>query len=181
MQIKVKKLLCSDHHFFHDKILEFGVRGKLWNTIKEHNEALVEKHNQTVAPDDHVFFGGDLILSVPGEEKELLAALHDTVGKMNGKKYLIPGNHCTPAKMKAYYQSGLFHAIAGYWEFNKDIFFSHVPVHESQIGRWKINVHGHVHEHTLDDQRYFNVSMEAINYTPIDLEEVYERKRKIYG
>ena len=34
----------------------------------------------------------------------------------------------------------------------------------------KINLHGHIH--LIDDLRYFNVSMENIDYTPISLEEI---------
>ena len=34
----------------------------------------------------------------------------------------------------------------------------------------KINLH--VHSNNIDDLRYFNVSMENIDYTPISLEEI---------
>ena len=43
------------------------------------------------------------------------------------------------------------------------------------IERWKGNIHGHVHANTLSDSLYINVSVENINYTPIDFEEIKER------
>ena len=51
---------------------------------------------------------------------------------------------------------------------------SHVPVHPSQLDRWKLNVHGHLHAETvmlgdIPDSRYYNVSMEAIDFTPVHL------------
>lgn len=36
----------------------------------------------------------------------------------------------------------------------------------------KGKIHGHVHSNNIDDLRYFNVSMENIDYTPISLEEI---------
>ena len=41
-------------------------------------------------------------------------------------------------------------------------------------------IHGHIHEQTLDPiifklENYFNVSVENINYTPIDLQEIIKR------
>ena len=56
---------------------------------------------------------------------------------------------------------------------------THIPVHPESLARWGLNVHGHLHANRVNlplaqipDRRYFNVSMEQINYTPISLEEV---------
>jgi calcineurin-like phosphoesterase family protein len=35
-----------------------------------------------------------------------------------------------------------------------------------------MNIHGHVHENTLDDKRYINVSAEVIDYRPKTLREL---------
>jgi calcineurin-like phosphoesterase family protein len=52
---------------------------------------------------------------------------------------------------------------------------SHCPIHESEIGRFAKNIHGHVHENTLEDSRYINVSCEAVDYTPVLFDELIQR------
>jgi calcineurin-like phosphoesterase family protein len=61
---------------------------------------------------------------------------------------------------------------------------SHIPIHPQSMNRWKLNVHGHTHDKLIQskvgeifygnysDPRYRCVSMEQINYTPIDLMEI---------
>ena len=59
---------------------------------------------------------------------------------------------------------------------------THVPVHVDQLNRFRFNIHGHLHDHTVSrydaegneyhDHRYFNVSLERIAYTPIPVETV---------
>jgi calcineurin-like phosphoesterase family protein len=50
---------------------------------------------------------------------------------------------------------------------------THVPVHPDQLKyRFKGNIHGHLHSHVVDDSRYYNVSCEQINLTPILVDKV---------
>ena len=69
----------------------------------------------------------------------------------------------------------------------KGFVLTHCPIHESELNRFKANIHGQIHDkkicksyegdlgihYDLDD-RYFNVSCEAINYTPIEIEKIKE-------
>jgi calcineurin-like phosphoesterase family protein len=50
--------------------------------------------------------------------------------------------------------------------------FTHCPIHESEVTRFHRNIHGHVHENSLDDYRYINVSCEVVDYTPKLIEEL---------
>ncbi len=52
---------------------------------------------------------------------------------------------------------------------------SHVPLHPDSVDRFKLNIHGHTHDRCLDDSRYFNVSCEVLNYTPISYEEILSK------
>lgn len=54
----------------------------------------------------------------------------------------------------------------------KDCVLTHCPIHESEISRFNKNIHGHVHEESLPDGRYINVSCEVVDYTPKLLEEL---------
>lgn len=72
----------SDHHFGHRNI---GVlTGRPWENVDDMNEALIERWNETVGPDDLVFHLGDFSLS--------MSALRH-VERLNGRIVLVAGNH----------------------------------------------------------------------------------------
>jgi len=56
----------------------------------------------------------------------------------------------------------------------REFWLSHCPIHPAEL-RGKMNIHGHVHYATLDDKRYFNTSLENIDYKPINIEEIRKR------
>lgn len=165
---------ASDHHFSHEKLYsQFTDRrtGKFvrheFANADEGNEAMIERHNAVVKPTDCVYFLGDVVFS----KKHL-----HLVGRMTGRKVLIKGNHDL-LEAKEYLE--YFDDIRGSHQF-KGMVITHIPVHPQSLGRWGFNVHGHLHTERImnpkesdgPDERYFNVSMEQINYTPISLEEV---------
>jgi calcineurin-like phosphoesterase family protein len=125
-------------------------------------------HNAVVRPKDKVYFLGDVTMHKSARSLDILA-------KLNGEKILIKGNHDT-CKIAAYMQH--FKDIRAVHSVDK-IVLTHVPVHPESLSRWRGNVHGHLHSREvllplakIPDKRYFNVSVERINYTPISLDEV---------
>jgi calcineurin-like phosphoesterase family protein len=102
----------------------------------------------------------------------------EILGRMNGEKILIKGNHdqCKPDAYLKYFKD-----IRGSHQF-EGLIMTHIPIHPESLARWGLNVHGHLHYQVvklplaqIPDKRYFNVSMERINYTPISLEEIKKR------
>ena len=98
--------------------------------------------------------------------------------RLNGKKSLVLGNN-DRYESKDYRK--YFNQITGIIEM-KDFALSHVPLHESQLKRWRFNVHGHLHLRTVkrlrhrddlkhvklvDDFRYLCVNCEQINLIPV--------------
>ncbi len=79
--------LSSDLHFFHKRIVEFTQRKNVI-TQEEHTEWLIDLWNSTVAPDDEVYSLGDFAFTGNFEK------LADLIGRLNGRKYFILGNHC---------------------------------------------------------------------------------------
>jgi hypothetical protein len=76
---------CSDTHFGHDK--EFIIKPRGFNSIQEHDAAIIKAWNERVKPSDAVVFLGDFSLRSSVERtKELLNLLHGTI-------YYIWGNH----------------------------------------------------------------------------------------
>jgi calcineurin-like phosphoesterase family protein len=60
-------------------------------------------------------------------------------------------------------------------DYKKEFILTHCPIHPSQLEyRYKYNIHGHVHENSINDPRYINVSAEVIDYTPKTLEELLQ-------
>lgn len=78
----------ADLHFFHANIIKYCNRP--FKTVEEMNEKLVEYWNETVAPEDTVYYLGDFSLAKRPVELFL--------PRLNGTKRLICGNHdlCHP-------------------------------------------------------------------------------------
>ena len=66
----------------------------------------------------------------------------------------------------------MFDDVQGFVKY-KDYWLSHCPIHPNEL-RGKYNLHGHVHNKTVEDVRYFNCSLENIDYTPISLDQIRE-------
>lgn len=168
---------CSDHHFYHQNILTFkrddGTPLREFQDVNHMNEIMVQRHNERVRPNDKVYFLGDVTMSRNARGLEIL-------GRMNGEKVLIKGNHdlCKPQQYLQYFKD-----IRGSHQFDGMI-LTHIPIHPDSLARWGLNVHGHLHYQVvrlplsqIPDRRYYNVSMERINYTPISLEEIKKQVR----
>ena len=173
-----KTFVISDTHFSHKNILTFTNGEKPlrpFSSMEEMDEYMISKWNSVVSPEDHVIHLGDVVFAQTGFE---------CLGKLNGKKTLLMGNH-ERHKLSKYLE--YFDDIRAYKEYN-DCILSHIPVHESQFERWKANIHGHTHSISVkknyalfgevDDPRYFCVSVEQINYTPILITDVLNKLRE---
>lgn len=164
--------LCSDHHFSHKSLLSFkrsdGVTPlRVFNDVVHMNEYMIMQHNRVVKPLDRVYFLGDLAF----HKRDL-----EVLGRMNGRKVLIKGNHDT-LELKDYLP--YFDDIRGVHQFDGFI-LSHMPLHTESLSRWKCNIHGHLHANIvfktgtkIPDPRYYSVCMEQlVDYTPVSLEQV---------
>jgi calcineurin-like phosphoesterase family protein len=158
--------LVSDTHFGHANILRFtGKDGdylRHFSSVEEMDEHMVEKWNSVVRPQDKVYHLGDVAMA-----KSSIA----TVGRCNGHKRLVRGNHDDHA-LKLYLP--FFEEVYGTRLLDR-LLLSHIPVHPESIGKAVANVHGHVHNNVPAlhyGPKYFNVSVEVIDYTPVSLEDL---------
>ena len=76
--------LTSDLHFMHDKPFLYEPRG--FTSITEMNEAIVERWNSVVQPNDLIYNLGDIALN------DVDRAIH-YIRLLNGFQHLIKGNH----------------------------------------------------------------------------------------
>lgn len=80
----VKTYFTADHHFDHARIIEYA--GRRFASVERMNQAMLQRWNETVGPEDTVYHLGDFALASAGRIAELVAAL-------NGYKIVIVGNH----------------------------------------------------------------------------------------
>ena len=84
------KFFTADTHFSHPNILRFEAAARRFSNVTEMDESLVARWNALVGAADTVFHLGDVALGRPIDVG--LAC----VGKLNGTKVLIEGNHDRP-------------------------------------------------------------------------------------
>ena len=189
------KYYIADLHFGHDNIIRFDDRP--YDSVESMEEELINNWNKAVkSEDDEVYILGDF--SWENTEKT-----HEILDKLNGKKYLILGNHDTWVTSESMdYLEDIQdlttikdEALDGR-RFN--VFLSHYPIPLAPIHR-KDNgmlLYGHVHgtiEHEYTNRMFdmaeafcssraehFNVGalMPYINYTPRTLDEILLEGRK---
>ncbi len=157
--------VISDTHLGHENILKFEHDGKPLRSFKSLTEMhvdIIDKWNATVTPRDKVYHLGDVAFTKEG--------LH-LLQMLNGKKRLVRGNHDL---FKTNLYAEYFDEIYGVRQMN-GLWLTHVPMHPHSVERAKLNIHGHTHAYCLEDPKYFNASVEAINYTPISIDEIREK------
>ena len=177
-----KTWVTADPHWGHAGVCRFtlddGVtKLRPWDNPDDMDVDMIKAWNAVVKPEDRVYVLGDLAInrkSVP------------TIGRCHGRKVLVKGNHDI-FDLKDYLP--FFDDIRAYvvkkTPQGGKLIMSHIPIHEESLGRWGLNIHGHLHAHTVkkrtkyntlvDDKRYVCVSVEQTNFTPILLEEAVAR------
>ena len=178
--------LVSDTHFGHAGVCRFthpddpAVKLRPWDNPDEMDEEMVRRWNERVRPTDKVYHLGDVVIN-----RRALRTLH----RLNGDKVLIRGNHYIfrDEEYRTYFRElRAYHVLNG-------MILSHIPVHEASLGRFGVNIHGHLHASrvkrargvdartgamlygTDNDLRYHCVCVEQTDFAPILLEDVYKR------
>lgn len=166
-----KTFVISDTHFNHELILTFkdyvGKPVRNFESVAQMNELIMDNWNSVVNPEDTVYHLGDVLF---GYDKEKWLAENFT--KLNGKKHLVLGNHDNPKFLAPYFKS------IKLWTELPGMVLSHAPLHEQTLNeshRFKddiLNVHGHIHTNACPSGPYKCVSVEQINYTPLNIEDI---------
>lgn len=173
--------LTSDLHFCHDQEFLYKPRG--FNSVEEMNEAIVERWNSVVKPNDIIYNLGDM-------------AMNDVAGavpylqQLNGTQIWFFGNHDTINKIQLIQdnclriiRAGDYHcSYATVLKYGKlTCYLSHYPTltanydDDRHFSQHVINFHGHVHSRTpwINPRNPFmyDVGMDSHNCTPIHIEE----------
>ena len=173
--------LVSDTHFGHKGVCHFtrndGVtKLRPWDTPEEMDEAMVKAWNERVKPTDKIYHLGDVVIN----RRSLV-----TMSRLNGDKVLIRGNHdiFPDDEYRKYFRElRAYHVMNG-------MILSHIPIHEESLGRFGVNIHGHLHANRVMkagpasgefvnkvvDPRYHCVCVEHTDFAPILFEDVQKR------
>jgi len=151
----MKRFVIADLHLGHKKILDFEQARSHFEDLDHMHRTIIVRWNNVVGNKDTVYVLGDVAF-----RKDALPL----ISRMKGRKILIKGNHdlfgleyYTP-----YFEDiRACHAIGG-------VILTHIPIHDSQKSRYSLNIHGHLHSHKLDDPFYKCVSVEQIDFTPME-------------
>lgn len=143
--------VSSDWHIGHKNIHRFrdpkhGFPIQFENEL-EHRRWIMDFAKDLLRKRDTLILLGDICMS---EEA------FDEVDSLPCKKILVKGNHDIP-KSDRY---SIFDEIHGMIKY-KGTWLTHSPIHPNEL--WgKVNLHGHVHSNTVDDDRYVNCCVEGL-------------------
>jgi len=177
--------LVSDTHFGHMGVCRFtrndGVtKLRPWDSPEEMDEAMIKAWNERVKPTDKVYHLGDVVIN-----RRALATLH----RLNGDKVLIRGNHdiFRDDEYRVHFRElRAYHVMNG-------MILSHIPIHEESLGRFGVNIHGHLHANRVMkargvdaktgavlyskeiDPRYWCCCVEQTDFAPILFEDAIKR------
>ncbi|MCI5753008.1 MAG: metallophosphoesterase [Oscillospiraceae bacterium] len=162
-----KTFFIADTHFGDSAIIDYENRP--FADVQEMDDTIIRNWNRAVSDGDRVFVVGDF--SACGREKTA-----DICRSLNGRKYLIMGNHDTESE-QFYISCGFENAVCypiildGFW------ILSHEPMYVNSNMPYA-NIFGHVHGnpiYTDFSKQSFCVCCERIGYTPAEFEEIKRR------
>lgn len=148
------KYYIADLHFYHEALLK-EMDYRPFQTLEEMHDFMIKAWNEKVNKRDEVYILGDVSYGTAVETNEILE-------KLNGKLYLIRGNHDNRFLKKSEFRLERFEWVKDYYEGNdnkRKVILSHYPL-LCYNGQYRTNeagvpktfmLYGHVHD--SHDQR----------------------------
>lgn len=156
----MSRFFIADTHFSDERILKYENRP--FETVERMNQEMIRRWNDTVKDEDEVYLVGDV-----GDISQ--------IRELNGKKYLIKGNHDTQTN-EYYRQQGFYECYDTPIILDSFFLVSHEPLYVNENMPYA-NIFGHVHNSPLFkdfSKQHYCVSVERISYTPISFEKIVE-------
>lgn len=173
-----KIFFTADHHFGHKNIIKYSKRP--FKDINEMDEVLVQRWNEKISPEDDVYHLGDVGFSSSGKLRKLLE-------RLNGKIYLINGNH----EKSAHACQTRFEWIKDYYELiikddefecgEQMIVLFHYAMRVWNASHWgSYHLYGHSHCSLPDNPNSlsFDVGVDCHDFYPLSYDEVKSIMKK---
>jgi calcineurin-like phosphoesterase family protein len=178
-----KIFVTSDLHFNHDREFIWGPRG--FHSIEGMNEAIVQRWNSVVSPEDTVYVLGDLCLG----GGEALAKNEELLLRLNGNLQIILGNHDTTPRKIMYASLPNVTLVPVYADMlhykGYHFYMSHFPTMTSNLEKetlkqCTINLYGHTHQQNnfyQDIPFMYHVGVDSHNCYPVLLDDIIEEMK----
>ena len=171
-----KIFITSDTHINHAREFIYKARG--FDSVEAMNEAIVERWNSVVGPDDEVYHLGNVMLG------DSVSAL-EYVKRLNGTIHIILGNHDTDTRINLYYSlpNVAEVALAAKLKYKKHHFFmTHYPcltgnLEKESLTQMTLNLYGHTHQKSnfyMDMPYMYHVGMDSHDCTPVLLDDIIQ-------
>lgn len=164
----------SDEHYGHKNII--GYTNRPFKSVWEMNETLIENHNKLVKPNDEVYHLGDFAFR---NHTEYLK-------RLNGKHYLIKGNHEGSDWKNAGFiwvkDVATIRVCTRRLNEYQDIFLSHYSHRRWNRAHHSVwHLFGHSHGQLEDYFKSCDVGVDVPewNYSPVSVEQLKERFKDI--
>jgi calcineurin-like phosphoesterase family protein len=160
----------SDTHFGHKNIIKYSNRP--FDSIDEHDEALITYWNETVKEGDTIYHLGDFAFKKWG--------LY--LPRLKGNKHLIIGNH-DPGR------DDILKKTQGHWltvEYYRELktpcplVLFHYPIRDwNRAHHDVLHLHGHEHGALLGNDQMLDVGVDCWNYRPVNIDQIKERLKTL--
>lgn len=170
--------LTSDWHFFHSQPFIYEPRN--FKNTYEMSEAIIQRHNEVVKPDDEVYCLGDLMLN--DNDAGIRA-----IKQLKGNIHIIRGNHDSLTRIDLYNECwNVVEITEGqYINYNNYHFYlSHYPClcgnfdDNKSLKTKMINLCGHRHDKNkfcdMDKGIIYHCELDAHNCYPVNIETIIE-------
>lgn len=165
-----QQYFISDLHIGHQTAIDFRLQD-MASLNAGHDQLLMDNISEIMLSSKTrkhtLWLGGDDCVTTKGMDfLEYLLTKGCRINK-------LLGNHDTENKEKREELTRLlplcnqFHGLVKMGEF----WISHAPIHPCHL-RGRKNIHGHLHEKTIIDPNYVNISAENVMYKPVSLSEI---------
>ena len=173
----------ADTHFGHSKSFITEPRG--FDFVFDMNEAIIERWNKIVKPNDIVYHLGDVFLNNSEVGIECMK-------RLNGQIFMIWGNHDTDNKKnllarECHILGGWYSYLIKYGKFS--LYLSHYPsitanYDEKHFNQHVINLHGHTHQQKnflyADNPFMYHVGMDSHNCMPVHIDEIITEIKQVW-
>ncbi|WP_400203265.1 metallophosphoesterase [Methanomethylophilus alvi] len=169
----------ADTHFGDERII--GYCDRPFATVEEMTETIINRWNSVVDANDDVYIVGDFACGDISNLKEIIDSL-------NGRKYLIPGNHDECWMNDGNYRSliNMMNVIDHVVDGENEVILCHYPLcafDGSLSGAF--HVYGHVHNN-INEPNYailgklknsYNAGVDVNDFFPRSLEQLVRAKQ----
>lgn len=152
----------ADLHLGHKNITKY----RNFPSVADHDKFVVESILDIVGRNDTLWILGDVFFTMEAYTK-WFDVLRDNVNTMK----IVLGNHDMDNNERRSIVSDYMRkipsvSVAAQW---KEYLLTHVPIEYDSFRDNLLNVHGHLHNETVNNNRYVCVSLEQWDYTPMSL------------